>query len=89
MGALCSLDAIPLVVYRMLLASLGLAVYFAIFHPTYFRLERSLWVKVILGGLIIGVHWVTFFHAIQSCRRFAHLEYDGYRRIYYSHDRAP
>ena len=65
MGALCSLDAIPLVVYRMLLASLGLAVYFAIFHPTYFRLERSMWVKVILGGLIIGVHWVTFFHAIK------------------------
>ena len=65
MGALCSLDAIPLVVYRMLLASLGLAVYFAIFHPTYFRLERSLWVKVILGGLIIGVHWVTFFHAVK------------------------
>jgi len=65
MGALCSLDAIPLVVYRMLLASLGLAVYFAIFHPTCFRLERSLWVKVILGGLIIGVHWVTFFHAIK------------------------
>ena len=65
MGALCSLDAIPLVVYRMLLASLGLAVYFAIFHPTYFKLERSLWVKVILGGLIIGVHWVTFFHAIK------------------------
>ncbi len=65
MGALCSLDAIPLVVYRMLLASLGLAVYFVIFHPTYFRLERSLWVKVILGGLIIGVHWVTFFHAIK------------------------
>jgi drug/metabolite transporter (DMT)-like permease len=65
MGALCSLDAIPLVVYRMLLANLGLAVYFAIFHPTYFRLERSLWIKVILGGLIIGVHWVTFFHAIK------------------------
>lgn len=65
MGALCSLDAIPLVVYRMLLASLGLAVYFAIFQPTYFRLERSLWVKVILGGVIIGVHWVTFFHAVK------------------------
>jgi len=65
MGALCSLDAIPLVVYRMTLASLGLAVYFAIIHPTYFKLEKTLWVKVILGGLIIGVHWVTFFHAIK------------------------
>ncbi|OUU20369.1 MAG: EamA family transporter [Flavobacteriaceae bacterium TMED48] len=65
MGALCSLDAIPLVVYRMTLACLGLAVYFAIIHPTYFKLEKTLWVKVILGGLIIGVHWVTFFHAIK------------------------
>lgn len=65
MGALCSLDAIPLVVYRMTLASLGLAVYFAIKHPTYFKLEKTLWVKVSLGGLIIGVHWVTFFHAIK------------------------
>jgi len=65
MGALCSLDAIPLVVYRMTLASLGLAVYFAIKHPTYFKLEKILWVKVSLGGLIIGVHWITFFHAIK------------------------
>jgi drug/metabolite transporter (DMT)-like permease len=65
LGALCSLNAIPLVVYRMTLASLGLAVYFAIIHPTYFKLEKTLWLKVILGGLIIGVHWVTFFHAIK------------------------
>jgi drug/metabolite transporter (DMT)-like permease len=49
----------------MTLASLGLAVYFAIIHPTYFKLEKTLWLKVILGGLIIGVHWVTFFHAIK------------------------
>ena len=61
LGALCSLNAIPLVVYRMTLASLGLAVYFVIIHPTYFKLEKILWLKVILGGLIIGVHWVTFF----------------------------
>ena len=65
LGALCSLNAIPLVVYRMTLASLGLAVYFAIIHPTYFKLEKTLWLKVILGGLIIGMHWVTFFHAIK------------------------
>jgi len=65
LGALCSLNAIPLVVYRMTLASLGLAVYFAIIHPTYFKLDKTLCLKVILGGLIIGVHWVTFFHAIK------------------------
>jgi len=65
LGALCSLDALPLVVYRMLLACLGLALYFGLFHPSYFRLDKQLWPKVVLGGLIIGVHWLTFFHAIK------------------------
>jgi drug/metabolite transporter (DMT)-like permease len=65
MGALCSLDAIPLVIYRMVLASLGLAIYFALFHRSFFKLEKDLWSKVILGGIIIGLHWVTFFHAIK------------------------
>ena len=65
LGALCSLDAIPLVIYRMLLASLGLALYFGIFHRSYFKLDRSLWLKVFYGGVIIGLHWVTFFHAIK------------------------
>ena len=65
LGALCSLDALPLVVYRMLLACLGLAVFFGLFHSNYFILSKGLWPKVILGGLIIGVHWVTFFHAIK------------------------
>ena len=65
LGALCSLDAIPLVVYRMGLAALGLAGYFAFFQRENFKLDRSLWLKVLLGGLIIGVHWVTFFHAIK------------------------
>lgn len=65
LGALCSLDAIPLVIYRMLLASLGLSLYFVIFHRSYFKLDRSLWLKVFYGGVIIGLHWVTFFHAIK------------------------
>ena len=65
LGALCSLDAVPLVIYRMLLASLGLALYFVIFQRSYFQLERSLWLKVVCGGVIIGLHWVAFFHAIK------------------------
>ncbi|MDA9572071.1 DMT family transporter [Flavobacteriaceae bacterium] len=65
LGALCSLDAVPLVIYRMLLASLGLALYFVIFQRSYFQLERSLWLKVVCGGVIIGLHWVAFFYAIK------------------------
>jgi len=65
LGALCSLEALPLVIYRMALAFLGLGVYFAIFKPSFFKLKRVLWPYVLVGGLVIGVHWVTFFHAIK------------------------
>ncbi|MDC0485526.1 DMT family transporter [Flavobacteriaceae bacterium] len=65
LGALISLDAIPLVIYRMGLAALGLAFFFAVYKPNYFHLSRDMWGKVVLGGIIIAVHWVTFFHAIK------------------------
>lgn len=65
LGALISLDALPLVIYRMGLASLGLAIYFRFFNPHFFHLDRKLWPKVALGGMVIGVHWVTFFYAIK------------------------
>jgi len=65
LGALISLQALPLVIYRMGIAALGLAVFFVLFKPEAFALPKFLWPKVILGGVIIGVHWVTFFHAIK------------------------
>lgn len=64
-GALISLAALPLVVYRMLIAAAGLAMFFLFFHLSYFRLARPLWGKVVLGGILIGTHWVTFFYAIK------------------------
>jgi uncharacterized membrane protein len=42
-----------------------LALFFLIFHPNYFYLPKQLWGEVILGGIVIGVHWVTFFYAIK------------------------
>lgn len=65
LGALISLDAIPLVIYRMGIAAFGLAVFFVLFNPKAFTLPKFLWSKVLLGGVIIGVHWVTFFYAIK------------------------
>ena len=64
-GALISLAALPLVVYSMLIAAAGLAMFFLFFHLSYFRLARPLWGKVVLGGILIGTHWVTFFYAIK------------------------
>lgn len=65
LGALISLAALPLVVYRMLIAAAGLGVFFLLFHRSYFHLDPALWAKVVLGGILIGSHWVTFFYAIK------------------------
>ncbi len=65
LGALISIKALPLVICRMIIAWIGLAVYFLIFNPNYFRLHFSILGKVFLGGIIIGSHWVTFFYAIK------------------------
>lgn len=66
LGKLISLKALPLSIYRMSIASLGLAIYFLIFNTNYFRLDRSMWSKVFLGGIFIGLHWFTFFYAIKT-----------------------
>ena len=65
LGALISLDAIPLVIYRMGLAALGLAIYFILYNPKYFILKTSMWSSVFMGGVIIAIHWATFFYAIK------------------------
>ncbi len=65
LGALISLEALPLVIYRMGIAALGLALFFLIFKPQAFHLPKNIWGLVILGGVIIGTHWVAFFHAIK------------------------
>ena len=65
LGVLISLDAIPLVIYRMGLAALGLAIFFILYNPKYFILKTSMWSSVFLGGVIISIHWATFFYAIK------------------------
>lgn len=65
LGALISIDAIPLVWYRMLLGSLFVFIYIKI------RRERlSISTKTLLKfgfvGLIIALHWLAFFSAIKT-----------------------
>lgn len=65
LGALISLEAIPLVWYRMLLATL---IIFAFLKFKKEKLNFSL--KTLsgfaLGGVIIALHWLTFFGAIKA-----------------------
>lgn len=64
LGALISIETIPLVWYRMLLAVLFIAVYF-VFKKKTFRVNRKGLVQFFLTGIVIALHWVFFFKAIK------------------------
>ncbi|MET0759524.1 MAG: DMT family transporter [Flavobacterium sp.] len=65
LGALISLDALPLVWYRMLLA-----VGFIIIYIWYKKIPMKVPAKTLIGflfmGLVIALHWFTFFKAIKE-----------------------
>jgi drug/metabolite transporter (DMT)-like permease len=64
LGALITLPAIPLVWYRTLFASFGLLVYFFLFRIP-FRLSLKKQLELFAIGLLVALHWITFFHAIK------------------------
>ncbi|GGG88266.1 permease [Polaribacter pacificus] len=64
LGALISIDAIPLVWYRMLLAAVFILIYFII-KKKRFRVERKALFKFALIGAIIALHWITFFKSVK------------------------
>ena len=65
LAALISISAIPLVWYRMLIASIGLTLFFYFFRRGNFHISRALVPSVCLAGIVIALHWITFFHAIK------------------------
>jgi len=64
LGALISIDAIPLVWYWMLIASLFLFVYIK-FRKISLKITTKIFAKFVVGGIIIASHWITFFLAIK------------------------
>ncbi len=64
LGALISLDALPLVWFRMLFAVgfIGIYIYF---KKLSLRISTKVFLQFIFSGLIIALHWFTFFHAIK------------------------
>ena len=64
LGKLISIEAIPLVWYRMGLASIFIALYFVI-RKKKFKIDRKAMLKFLFSGIIIAVHWITFFKAIK------------------------
>ncbi|WP_340203394.1 DMT family transporter [Ascidiimonas sp. W6] len=65
LGALISIEALPLVWYRMLMASILIGFYILIRKISIKVPWRTL-ILFILGGILIALHWVTFFGAIKT-----------------------
>lgn len=64
LGALISLDALPLVWWRMSIAVLLIFIYMKVFKVS-FSIANSKKLLMLVAGLIIALHWLTFFKAIK------------------------
>ncbi len=64
LGKLISLDALPLVWYRMIIAVTIIFLYVKIRKIPLLHSKRLL-IGFLFSGLVIAMHWLTFFHAIK------------------------
>lgn len=64
LGRLITLDALPLVWFRMLFAVAFIFVYIR-YYKIGIKIPRKVILKFLVAGLIIALHWFTFFRAIK------------------------
>ncbi len=64
LGDLISINAIPMVWYRVLIASLSLYLYF-LFTKTSIKVTKKQFLQFTFTGSIVALHWALFFHAIK------------------------
>ena len=64
LGALITLDALPLVWFRMLFAVGFIAIYIY-YKKLPLRVPTKILLQFLFSGFIIALHWFTFFHAIK------------------------
>jgi len=65
LGKLITLPSADLVFYRMLLAAIGMFI-FVVWKKKQMRLSGKVLAKVFGVGIIVAVHWITFFGAIKA-----------------------
>lgn len=64
LGALISISAIPLVWYRMTMATIGLGLVLWL-RKHNFRVDKTITWVAIASGLLIAFHWITFFGSVK------------------------
>ncbi|HNC31967.1 MAG TPA: EamA family transporter, partial [Cyclobacteriaceae bacterium] len=60
LGKLVSIPAVEMVFYRTLLAAIGMGVVIVILRGS-FMVDKSDLIKMLLTGVIVASHWLTFF----------------------------
>lgn len=65
LGELITIKAIPLVWYRMLIATLLMLIYI-FFFKIKIKITAKTFLKLSVAGIIIALHWITFFGAIDA-----------------------
>ncbi len=64
LGALITIEAIPLVWYRMLLAVIFILIYLLLKKHS-IKINAKAFFKFLITGIIIALHWIFFFKAIK------------------------
>jgi drug/metabolite transporter (DMT)-like permease len=64
LGALISLDALPLVWFRMVLA-VGFILLFVWYKKVPLQIPTKILLQLLFAGVVIALHWFTFFRAIK------------------------
>jgi drug/metabolite transporter (DMT)-like permease len=64
LGALITIDAIPLVWFRMSIASI-VVLAFILIRKKRLQINKKMLAWYVFAGLLIALHWLAFFHAIK------------------------
>ena len=64
LGKLISIDAVPLVWYRMVLATAVVALFMGVKRISFAKKNKKMYV-MLTCGVLIALHWVFFFHAVK------------------------
>ena len=64
LGKVISIDAVPMVWYRVLIATSTLFAWFMITRKD-IRITKKQFIQLFLTGGIVAIHWIFFFHAIK------------------------
>lgn len=64
LGNLISIDAVQMVWYRVMIASITLIAYFQL-TKTSLKVTRKQFLQFFFTGSVVALHWILFFHAIK------------------------